>query len=139
MTGKKSLLQRARIDLVLAGENIQKTDDELYLDIAAYHLQQGVEKLLKYQIEHYGEVYRKTHDIGLLWGDAEELGLNPPEWVWVNRVQLNRYQSETRYGDSIVASRREIREFLVLAEQYSEQVLNETTRHGDEHGVHEIL
>ena len=122
MREKKTLLQRARIDIELAKENIVKLDDELYLDVSAYHIHQAIEKLLKFQIEHAGESYRKTHDLGLLWEEAEQIELSPPEWIWANRIQLNRYQSETRYGDDIVASRRELKEIVELAEAYYKKI-----------------
>ena len=59
MPTKKTLIQRARVDLELAKENVTKTDDELYLDISAYHLHQAIEKLLKFQIEMLGEPYNQ--------------------------------------------------------------------------------
>ena len=137
MKEKKTLLQRARVDIEITKENIQKKDDEIYIDIAAYHIQQAIEKILKYLIEMEGESYRKTHDISILWGDVDELGLSPPEWIWENRDKLNRYQTETRYGDDIVASRREIIEILEKTSVYYDEVLNKTQTKLNPNGVSE--
>jgi len=40
--------------------------DDVMCDMAGYHLQQSVEKLLKYQIELQGENFPFTHDISQL-------------------------------------------------------------------------
>lgn len=43
------------------------TNDELIVDQAAYHVQQGIEKALKYQTEMLGIEYKKIHNlIGLI-------------------------------------------------------------------------
>ena len=61
---KFDLLHRALIDFKLVHTNLDRTvEDDLFLDISAYHLQQGIEKTIKYYMSMYGKSYKKTHDI----------------------------------------------------------------------------
>lgn len=122
MQEKKTLLDRARVDLVNVESNMKNTEDELFIDIAAYHLHQAVEKMLKFQMTMIGEEFKRTHDIKVLWGNLEDFGVTPPEWIWENASILNRYQNETKYGEDLVASRREVRELHALAVGYYEEV-----------------
>ena len=60
-------MKRARIDIQIAktlmtpAEN--PTNDEMVTDQAAYHIQQGIEKALKYQTEMSGIPYKKIHTL----------------------------------------------------------------------------
>ena len=126
MQNKRTLLDRVKIDLVNVETNLKNMDDELFVDVAAYHLHQSIEKMMKFHITLTGNDFKRTHDLKILWGHLDDLGKNPPEWIWENSSILNKYQSETRYGEDLVAIRREVKEFLILAKQYYKEVLDLT-------------
>ena len=43
-------------------------------------------------------------------------------WSWKNADLLNAYQTETRYGEDIASSRREVRELYELAKEYMMEI-----------------
>ena len=59
-----NLLGRAEADISIArlllSPSGNPTNDEMITDQAAYHVQQGIEKALKYQTEMMGIEYKKT-------------------------------------------------------------------------------
>ena len=62
-----NLLKRARSDIQIAKTLMSPagnpTNDEMITDQAAYHIQQGIEKALKYQTEISGVPYKKIHNL----------------------------------------------------------------------------
>ena len=120
---KYDLLQRAYMDLTLAQMIVsQPLSDELHLDMAAYHTQQALEKTMKYKIDSVGETFPFVHEIDVLYSRMEELGLNPPEWIWDNYTVFNNYATKTRYGENLVAVKRGLLELLAKVEAYCNDV-----------------
>jgi len=104
--GDISLYKRAVGDYkigMMALENYNV--DETFLDQAGYHLQQSVEKALKYQIALLGEQYPYEHDIGLLIDMCDDLSVNYHNWIKDSHDVLTRYGTKTRYSSSQIASR----------------------------------
>lgn len=65
---KADLLRRAKNDLWVAELVLsQELADEFQLDIAAYHVQQAVEKLMKHQMSAAGARYMHTHEVDILF------------------------------------------------------------------------
>jgi len=109
--GEISLFCRAISDYKAAGILIQNLDaDDNIVDIVGYHLQQAVEKLLKFQIEMQGEQYPFTHDITLLLDAIEHI----PKWLDKYKETLMQYSTKTRYSSMRVASKKTI--FLLYDE-----------------------
>jgi len=63
MKKKVSLLDRAKADLTTAEFMLKNTQDDLFVDIAAYHAQQCIEKAVKFLIGLEGKMQQ---------------GINPP-------------------------------------------------------------
>jgi len=84
------------------------------LDLAAYHLQQVVEKSLKAIIVFYNLPVKvktfKTHNIDTLLKILKTNGIDIPDFV-KNAIDLTRYAFEVRYPDDYVP---------VSAEEYKE-------------------
>ena len=63
MSSISNLLKRARTDIQIAKTLLSPegnpTGDEMIADQAAYHVQQGIEKALKYQTEISGVPYKR--------------------------------------------------------------------------------
>ena len=118
MQDKIDFLRRAKIDLKICKKTLDGWSDELEVEIAAYHLQQSLEKTLKHQMTLMGLDYPRTHEIKRLFSQLEKAGHTPPEWIWENRQLLTDYAEKTRYGESLVATQRELETFITLLEQY---------------------
>jgi HEPN domain-containing protein len=117
MLEKVTLLDRANADLAVAKliTACEKTD-ESQIDIAAYHLQQAVEKSLKFMLNSAGRSHPRTHDIYVLAQQLDRYKFAIPEWVMENADVLNEYETRTRYGAQLVASRSKIEGLLGLVE-----------------------
>jgi len=113
--GKISLYDRAIVDYkqgvrALADAHV----DDAMCDMAGYHLQQSVEKLLKYQIEQKGEVFPFTHDIALLIDMVDDV----PSWIIDNSQTITKYEALTRYSSVKVASRTYLTNWYKLLHDY---------------------
>jgi len=89
--------------------------DDVMCDMAGYHLQQAVEKLLKYQIELQGDRFPFTHDISQLLDDVVT---DVPDWIVANRETLTKYEAHTRYSSVKVASVTNLREWYIFLGEY---------------------
>jgi HEPN domain-containing protein len=70
------LLQKARQDLAL----VQKVgnDQDIADEILGFHVQQTVEKAIKAVLTRLGIQYGFTHDLSLLYQQADDAGSGPP-------------------------------------------------------------
>ena len=117
MTGKVTLLQRAEGDLKISKHIVKfELSDEVQLDIAAYHVQQAVEKTLKFMLAEHGVAHRKTHSILVLLDQLDRAKIPYPDWLYHNAETLTGYSEETRYGDNLVATKRKLVELVGLAQ-----------------------
>jgi len=118
MTKKITLFDRAKADLQNARLILsQNNPDELFLDIAAYHVQQAIEKMVKYALAINGVKHKQTHDMDVLYEQLEDAGIEVFPWLRENIDILNAYATKTRYGTNIVATTRKITQLLALAEE----------------------
>lgn len=122
MNKQHDLLKRAWADMEQIQPNLDRDDDEIFLDVAAYHLQQAIEKMLKFEINSVGQQFRWTHSILELCNQADEYSISYPEWVYQNAETLTSYAEKTRYGKDLVGNRRKITELLVLTRKWYENI-----------------
>ena len=113
------LLRRAMADfsiveIILAAE----LSDPVQLDIAAYHLQQTIEKLLKHEMTKNGIMFKFVHEIDVLCDQMEESGLILPEWIRRFEDLLTSYATKTRYHNTIVASKSKLVCLMPLVKEY---------------------
>ena len=90
------------------------SNDEALLDLAAYHIQQGIEKLLKYRLhELHGAddtagAFRthKIYDlINMLEEQYEEV---LPADLKKMAITITDWEAESRYNDNLTATREEM-------------------------------
>ena len=117
MIKKVTLYDRAKVDLqtvrlILA----QNGSDELFIDVAAYHVQQGIEKLVKFALSINGIKYKQTHDMAALHEQLEDAEIKIFPWLSENTDTLNSYATKTRYGSDIIATAKKITQLLKHAE-----------------------
>jgi HEPN domain-containing protein len=118
-----TLLQRAERDFTTASiiANNRGTD-ELLLDIIAYHIQQGIEKCLKFNIQLKGGEFPHTHEIKKLVSVLDNLGEAVPDWIIDSHEIITEYAIITRYNTAVVGTIRENKKFLELGLQYLESL-----------------
>jgi HEPN domain-containing protein len=117
MQGKVTLLDRAKADFAVAKLIVDsESADEMQIDVAAYHVKQTVEKALKYILHNAGRPHPRTHDIYVLAQQLEKYKFTIPEWVLENADILNEYDTRTRYGSMLVASKAKIETLLELTD-----------------------
>lgn len=114
---KKNYHDRAEGDIktakILISPISNPTNDEVINDNAAYHVQQAVEKELKYILHDIlgeDDTTRKfkTHDIADIINQIEEKGYEISEDIKEIAYDLSEWETTSRYGTDIVASREEI-------------------------------
>ena len=126
MQKKVSLLKRAWVDKELVVFNLKQTSmDEVFIDMAAYHLQQFVEKMLKFVLNEHGIVFKKTHEIDTLLSQFDDSGIAYPDWIFVHARTLTDYATQIRFGDDFVGSKCRVSELLELATEYYEDILKQ--------------
>lgn len=97
------LLEKARkdYDTVI---NMRAVNDELYLDICCYHIQQAIEKVLKCAIELKGVEYPFTHSISSLYKTYTDAGWPEMRDLRMMAGTLTDWESSSHYKDSFTAT-----------------------------------
>ena len=121
MPNKIDLLRRVYADICQIKPNLDNLSDDVFLDVAAYHLQQAVEKLVKYVMSQNNVIFNKTHDILELCQQMDDNSISYPDWVYNNAKILTNYATKVRFGEDLVGNRRKIEELLELVTEYYEQ------------------
>jgi HEPN domain-containing protein len=70
------MLQKARQDLALVRTVAESPD--VADEIVGFHAQQAIEKSIKAALTRRGLEYRYTHDLSVLYSQAEDAGTYPP-------------------------------------------------------------
>ena len=85
-------------------------NDERFLNNAAYHLQQSVEKLLKAALECVGVTVPNTHRISRLVKMISDNGANlvVTDWIDDHAEMLSEWEVQTRYNMDFLVEKRKI-------------------------------
>lgn len=129
-------INRIKTDITLAecGINpaINITNDEYLYDASAYHIQQAIEKSLKYILHNiYGEDDTtkkfKTHNISsliiMLNSYDSDFINNHPDIVNI-ADEITKWEASSRYGESIVSTRNDIMEAIKYAKNLYDEILD---------------
>lgn len=115
-------------------------NDEMYLNNAAYHLQQCVEKITKGALECVGVTVPNTHRLSRLFSMVNNNGANLilTEWLADHAEMLSEWEAESRYNMDFLVEKqkleralKEIGEFLKLngvSEDLRTELQNEEIR-----------
>ena len=96
------LLRRAKARFESAKMQYSKIgDDDAYLDMCCFDLQQVIEFTLKFIVESSGRRYRVWHNLLLQLADIDELGIVIPDksFYLANASIINTWETQTRYFD----------------------------------------
>ncbi len=97
-------------------------------NIAAYHLQQAAEKLIKYQIyqslESTDNRSMYTHDLSKLldYAEAEGLELIVPDYIRNHANQITDWEAGSRYDFSFVCRIDMLKKCYEIIEKWEKQV-----------------
>jgi HEPN domain-containing protein len=117
----KGLFEIAKADARIARLTLDSLQDELSINIAAYHTQQAIEKLLKSVLNLSGVTYPATHNLSLLMDLATQKQIAYPDWLDEVSFMLNAWSTQTRYNASFVAARRDVLKILGRLEEWMAQ------------------
>ena len=93
-------LKLAESDLKSSELILNSSNDELMQNIAAYHAQQAVEKIMKALKIKHGKEATITHDITVLAKDLENMDVSIPECVKENDYDISSWATTIRYNTS---------------------------------------
>ena len=133
-----SLLQGAHSDLDVASALFRGyQNDEGYVRIAAYHLQQATEKALKYLCECKGIRYPKTHQLMLLLSLLSEEDQGKLSALLPYASVLTEWEAATRYGGESFAAFKLVAKCIPIVEQVlqSVDILTKNAREVEAHGA----
>ena len=122
---KYSLLDRAKYDFKLAMLGYQHySGDAAELDLVGYHLQQTVEKIMKYEMSQMGCKFSFVHQLDFLYQEMLDCGLQPPDWILNHYDFFNRCATQSRYHDSLVTTKVVIDMLVPLVRDYLEDIIH---------------
>ncbi|TAM94503.1 MAG: HEPN domain-containing protein [Chitinophagaceae bacterium] len=106
----KEWLEKAEHDLIAASMIIDI--NPIILDIACFHCQQAVEKLLKTFLLFNGQELIKTHDLNTLLKKCAGIDV---DFLSINIKDLNLYAVMARYPEFIAPELEEAKEYYQIA------------------------
>jgi len=120
MDVKSNLLSLAQADVEVSELILGTTNDELKQNMAAYHTQQAIEKIIKQLIIDKRGFGNIEHDLGQLVADAKSEGIVVPEWVEENSYEISRWATTIRYNSNFKTNRDSIDSFNKLIKEWLE-------------------
>ena len=118
----RGLLELATADVEISELIITTTNDELKQNLAAYHTQQAIEKILKQLIIDKRGFGNIDHDLGRLVADAKAEEIDVPAWVEENAYEISRWATTIRYNTNFKTNRDSIKRFNLLVKEWLETV-----------------
>lgn len=122
MDVKLNLFSLAQADVEVSELILGTTNDELKQNMAAYHTQQAIEKIIKQLIidkRGFGSI---EHDIGRLVNDANKEGILIPKWIEDNAYEISRWATTIRYNSKFKTNRESINNYNILIKEWLESL-----------------
>lgn len=117
------LLEKARKDYDVV-QTMKQINDEVYLDICCYHIQQAIEKLLKCSIELKGNRYAFTHDISRHYADYINSGWDSLDTLELMSGTLTDWEAGSRYKESFFATTKQLETAISIYEELEKRLVN---------------
>jgi len=116
--GENDLIAIAEADLQMAELAITTTNDELMQNMAAYHVQQAIEKVLKQLLISKRGFGSNDHDLERLLVDLKQVGLDAPDWIGVNSYEISKWATTIRYNSNFKTNRENILHFIEKTKEW---------------------
>lgn len=102
---------------------MQKVNDELYLGICCFHIQQAIEKVLKCSIELKGFRYPYEHSISKLYGVYINAGWPEYKDLRMMAGTLTDWESSAGYKDSFAATISQLADALEIYKELEKRLV----------------
>lgn len=118
-----TLLGFSEIDMYTADLMLNNlTGDERELNVIAYHLQQALEKCIKFQLEMKGVQYEYTHNIGDLLDSSRDVKVGMDINLRAELASITSWESKTRYIKGYRVELESIKQIMPLIQEHIEKV-----------------
>ena len=117
-----SLLEIAKADLRMSQLALGTANDEIMQNMAAYHTQQAIEKIIKTELIATRGFAGVEHDIGRLVAEAKETSVRIPDWVDENSYEISRWATTIRYNSNFKTNRDSIVRYNELAAEWLKSI-----------------
>lgn len=121
-----SLLERAEADIHIAKLLLSPlgnpTNDEMITEQAAYHIQQAIEKAMKYQTERLGIPYKKIHNLSGLIADLEMNHFIVSVELKSKAYMISDWEASSRYNDDFFVLKKDLEDGIRLYEELKAQI-----------------
>lgn len=108
---ENNMLLLAENDKEVSELILNTTNDELKQNIAAYHTQQSVEKVIKYLLIEARGFAGVEHNIYKLTQEADAENIMIPQWVKEGDYELSSWATTIRYNSNFKTDREKIIEY----------------------------
>ena len=122
MEVRSDLLAIAERDILMSELALGTTNDEIMQNMAAYHTQQAIEKIIKTLLVKARGFAGTEHDLAVLITDAKALGIDIPRWADDNSYEISRWATTIRYNSNFKTNRDSIVSFNSMARQWIEEI-----------------
>jgi HEPN domain-containing protein len=110
------MIDGAKTDLKISRLILSTYDDDLSVNLAAFHIQQSLEKAMKFRINMLGEIYPATHNLEHLIDILSKLGETIPAPLADEAQNINEYAVKSRYVIDFLVSKNKLNGLLTHAE-----------------------
>lgn len=116
------LLEKARKDYDTA-VYMQKLNDEYYLDICCYHIEQAIEKVMKCSIELRGNKFSYTHVLAKTYEEYVSAGWPELKDLRMMTGTLTDWEAGARYKDSFAATVSQLDDAIVIYKELESRLV----------------
>lgn len=89
------------------------------IDLAAYHLQQALEKLMNYKLISISNKYEKTHDLLRIRNELGKNNIKIPKFINLQLLRdLKSFESLGRYNNTYITDISKLYEYYSRIERY---------------------
>lgn len=112
----------AKSDLKVARMVLDSATDELVQNIAAYHVEQAVEKIMKGLLVKNNGLAGISHNITELSKDLDELDVSYPEWIHDKDDLITSWATTIRYNANFKANHNEIMQIIIDTQKWVDEI-----------------
>lgn len=130
---EKTMLDLALTDYnaaVILFNNLKNASDESLINMASYHIEQAVEKTIKFLIENDGYEYPRTHNIETLISFADENGLDLMlnDYIIDHAEMFSSWEAKTRYLLDYLVDIKKVETAIDEVDQYLDTVMESISK-----------
>ncbi len=130
---EKTMLDLALTDYnaaVILFNNLKNASDESLINMASYHIEQAVEKTIKFLIENDGYEYPRTHNIETLISFADENGVDLMlnDYIIDHAEMFSSWEAKTRYLLDYLVDIKKVETAIDEVDQYLDTVMESISK-----------